>query len=288
MIGCDNGHVVAIKAPLLHVEYKVATGAAVNTYPVVTANGPVFVASGTKFQALSPADGGLLWDFDAPAGNWEGRNYASCAVNEAAGVVYVLSHHLYALNMSTGAVLWQSQDNGFANTTPELNPSRTRVYVGTPDGRVAALATGTGATVWVFDAGTGQQATSVVVGTGNRLLFTSQNSVICLESDGSQAWRQTITYPGGVKLFDTVTLDSSGTTACLGTESGDPVFLLTGSIYCYTVATGAVLWSKTLTIQSGGHATLIRAALAFSNDDSTVHVRRGLWGGGIGGKVKKG
>ena len=73
----------------------------------------------------------------------------------ANGVVYVRSDYpgnkVYALNASTGALLWSYTTGGRVNSSPAV--ANGVVYVGSLDNNVYALNASTGAKLWSYTTG---------------------------------------------------------------------------------------------------------------------------------------
>ena len=79
------------------------------------------------------------------------------------GVVYVGSHdsRVYALNSSTGELIWKYATGGAVDSSPAVADGV--VYVGSADGYVYALNATTGAVLWMYPAG-GQSSPAVADG----------------------------------------------------------------------------------------------------------------------------
>jgi len=99
--------------------------------PPAVANGRVFVACENSIGAFSAATGDLLWEVADPF-----RDIPLPEVTVSGGVVYVASYHmgnfsaqhLYALDASTGAVLWTIGGEQWGITTPAV--ANGLVYMG--------------------------------------------------------------------------------------------------------------------------------------------------------------
>ena len=94
------------------------------------------------FFAFNASDGSLAWKFPLPY-----RVNSSPAVMD--GMVYFASDdfHVYALNASTGGLIWR-QHTGSVNSSPAVYNGC--VYIGSYDGYVACLNASTGYKVWQY------------------------------------------------------------------------------------------------------------------------------------------
>ncbi len=122
------------------VLWKYTAPAAVQSSPAVTA-GAVVAASvdGTVF-ALNAFDGALLWTSLLPG------HVTSSPTLDGYGGVYIgcSDHNLYALSVSSGAVLWKFETGGvIQQSTPALSGGGVLVF-GSSDSNVYAVNSQTG------------------------------------------------------------------------------------------------------------------------------------------------
>jgi uncharacterized repeat protein (TIGR01451 family) len=127
-----------------HDEIEVASSPA-------AANGVVYVtaAGGANVDALDAGTGTLLWTYTVPG---QSSNIVSSPA-VANGLVYFGSDDgkVYALNASTGAVLWSFVTGRPVESSPAV--ANGVVYIGSDDGKVYALNASTGGVLWSFNTG---------------------------------------------------------------------------------------------------------------------------------------
>jgi len=111
------------------------------------------------------------------------------------GVVYIGSddNNVYALNATTGALLWSYETNGEVESSPVV--ANGVVYVGSDDGNVYALNATTGALVWSYTtAGVVYSSPAVANGLVYVGWYASSGGVIALNANnGALVW----SYPTG-------------------------------------------------------------------------------------------
>jgi outer membrane protein assembly factor BamB len=186
------------------------------------------VANGVVYEG---ADDGKLYALDASTGSllWSfptgGFIWSSPAV--AKGIVYVGSADgkVYALKASSGAMVWSFATSGLVIASPVVTNGT--VYVGSDDGTVYALAAGNGALRWSFATGGPVRSSPAV--SSSFLFFGSDdgNTYGLQRSNGALLW----SWPTGpIRSAPAV----SGTSVYVTSENG--------RVYALTT-TGYLRWS---------------------------------------------
>ncbi|XES78587.1 MAG: PQQ-binding-like beta-propeller repeat protein [Candidatus Bathyarchaeia archaeon] len=130
------------------------TGGAIETSPVVVDGRVYFGSDDGSIYAVDAQDGTLIWDFTT-----EGPARSSPAVVN--GVVYAggyRAHMVFAINASTGDLLWKSPINSlYPNTISATTVANDVVYVSVyvaeagHGGELYALNMTTGKLLWIYD-----------------------------------------------------------------------------------------------------------------------------------------
>jgi hypothetical protein len=104
------------------------------------------------------------------------------------GVVYVGSsdHNVYALNASTGALLWSFATGSYVESSPAV--ANGVVYIGSFDGNVYALNASTGAKLWSYSTGV-EEFSSPAVANGVVYISSVNGTLYALNaSTGAKLW----------------------------------------------------------------------------------------------------
>lgn len=186
-----------------------------------------------KLYALN-LQGSPLWDFKTGQHLW-----ATPAYDAGCNCLYQpsMDHYVYALNASSGAQLWKSEDLGAAIVAqPALGEDGT-LYVGTFSGEMLALSSQTGAIRWRFQAA-GWIFSGAVLN-GNNLLFGDMkgNLYMLSASTGSKVWEVAVGDEAAKNAIVNTPLIQDQT-IYVSTE--------TDTIYTYSLE-GVPGWTKTLT-----------------------------------------
>ena len=110
----------------------------------------------------------------------------------ANGVAYVgtIDGAVYALNASTGTVLWSNEIGGILPSSPAV--ANGVVYIGSFDHNVYALNASTGAKLWSFTTGDQVESSPTVA---NGVVYIGSDALYALNaSTGAKLW----SYPAGV------------------------------------------------------------------------------------------
>jgi outer membrane protein assembly factor BamB len=182
--------------------------------------------------------GGLQLKWKNTIGNFGGAIQSSPAVVN--GVIYSGSDggNVYALNASTGVLLWSFSTNGYAvSSSPAV--ANGIVYVGSGDGNVYALNASTGGLLWSYGVGAfpGVESSPAVV---NGVVYVSsyEGNVYALNaSTGAKLWSSDT---GAIIYYSSPAVANGVVYACNGTveSSQGP-----GIIVALNASTGAKLWS---------------------------------------------
>ncbi|MDH7511014.1 MAG: PQQ-binding-like beta-propeller repeat protein [Methanolinea sp.] len=185
-------------------------------------DGVVFVNGIYEMHALDALTGKLLWS--SPYGG----GMSSPAVT--GGVVYSGSNdkNLYALNASTGALLWQYTTERAFSSSPAVAGGV--VYAGNTEGNLYALDAGTGALLWTFAAGS-EVASSPAVARG-AVYIAGRDGTLCAlnATSGDLLW----TYATGKETVSSSPAVSGNTVYFRG---GD------GTLHALDASTGVPLWT---------------------------------------------
>ena len=235
-VGSRDDHVYALNASTGATLWSFATGWWVLSAPAV-ANGVVYVGSvDGNLYALNASTGAMLWSFAAV--NAYGGLYSSPAVVN--GVVYVGSTetpsgsgwagHVYALDGSTGAMLWTfaaGEAPGWP-AVPNVAVANGVVYAGSGDGNLYALNASTGAKLWSY--ATGGRVQAPAAANGVVYVGSSDHNVYALNaSTGAKLW----SYATG-GFVETSPAVANGV-VYVGSDDHN--------VYALNASTGAKLWS---------------------------------------------
>jgi len=142
----------------------------------------------------------------------------------ANGVAYVgtIDGAVYALNASTGTVLWSNEIGGILLSSPAV--ANGVVYIGSFDHNVYALNASTGAKLWSFTTGDQVESSPTVA---NGVVYIGSDALYALNaSTGAKLW----SYPAGVSSSPAVV--------------NGVVYVGSGAnVYALNASTGAKLWS---------------------------------------------
>jgi glucose dehydrogenase len=199
-------------------------------------NGVVYAGDGWgEVDALNASTGAGLWGTclkQEPFGGCLGYALGSQVDSSPAvanGVVYVGSDDgdLYALNASTGAILWSYTTGGPVTSSPAVVNGV--VYVGSSDRNVYALNASTGAKLWSY-------TTAAIV----RSSPAVANGVVYVGSDDFNVYA--LNASTGAKLWSYTTGNTVGSSPAVAngvvyTGSND------NNVYALNASTGAKLWS---------------------------------------------
>jgi outer membrane protein assembly factor BamB len=168
-------------------------------------------------------------------------------------VVYVGStdKRVYALNASTGALLWSFPTGGAVYSSPAV--ANGVVYIGSDDGNVYALSASTGgALLWSFTAGNVVRSSPAVA-----------NGVVYVGPDDGNVYAFDASTGGLLWSFATGVGISSSPAVANGV-----VYVSSDKLYALNASTGALLWSSTN--GAGGFSPTVANGVVYvgSNDNN--------------------
>ena len=170
LFGSDDGNLYSVDAASGRQRWMLATDGPLASTPAVAAGRVYALSFDGRLYAANAATGELLWKFATEGERrFEARGlhgmlprsqtfadpfdtYLSSPV-VADGRVYFGSSdgHVYALDATSGALLWKQRTGDVVHASPAYADGR--LYVGSWDGKLYALDAKTGAQVWAFQAG---------------------------------------------------------------------------------------------------------------------------------------
>jgi eukaryotic-like serine/threonine-protein kinase len=245
---CSNTlhYTLALNASDGSVRWK--TPAKTDEYSVqLAANGLLFGLGGYPdgpigiLQALNARDGTVKWRFPATP------SVSENIIGLDSSAIYALSNDgnfdtnptvVYALNPTTGAVLWRSEIKGAAQAVATLSGGA--IYVGSNDGSVTALNTADGKQMWHVQVGQagppiGNGAAVSAVVNGLVYLIFPQGFAALNASDGSLKWRY---QASGILDVSTV----SNGVVYASSHDIDTTNPGHNNIYALNAADGSLLW----------------------------------------------
>ena len=171
----------------------------------------------------APKTNQTLWTYTT------GAIIAQSSPAVADGIVYIGSedHNVYALNATTGALIWSYSTGHIVDSSPAVADGV--VYVGSVDSKVYALNASTGTLVWNYTTGNYIQC-SPTVAYGKVYVGSSDGKVYALNaSTGTLVWN----YTTGSWVLSSPAVD------------GDMVYVGNGYgiVYALNATTGALKWS---------------------------------------------
>lgn len=154
------------------VKYTFRTGGAIVSSPAVDTKGNIYFGSTDFFfYKLSPS-GELLWKYDAT-----NQINSSPALNTNENVVYFGESGgiLYAMDTTTGSVLWTFQTGASLTSSPYYyeNNGQPIIFIGGEDWAIYAVNAVTGAQLWIGFAGQAISYSSPVV--FNQVLYIASD-----------------------------------------------------------------------------------------------------------------
>jgi len=210
--------------------------------PVVV-DGVIYVASGISIYALSTT-GSIMWSTATGA---QIRADSLAVVN---GRVFAASTdgYVYALNASTGAVIWTYFLQAAIYTTPAV--ANGIVYAAAVNGGIYALRAANGAYLWNANPGEGTEFDSspAVAGGVVYISSTESNELYAFNAaTGTSLWMATI--PGGesqISIANGVVYagDDTGNVTAFDAENGQYLLAVAtgGSVYAAPVVTNGLLY----------------------------------------------
>ncbi|MFH2104527.1 MAG: PQQ-binding-like beta-propeller repeat protein [Chloroflexota bacterium] len=200
---------------------------------VLVANDTIYAPNADYKMYALDLDGRLQWTFEADQSLW------AAPVTDGEAIFFgALDHFVYALNASTGELIWKTELNGAVMGCPALS-SEGLLYIGTFQHTLFALDSTRGNILWEFPT-EGWLWSGPALNGENLYLGDSEGRFYAVNAlDGSEAWEQRPNGPIlGLPLF-------INETVIFGTESG--------TVYAFDM-NGETIWDKTLPGQVYGPA----------------------------------
>jgi eukaryotic-like serine/threonine-protein kinase len=225
--------------------------------PPVLVNGVLYAGANNTLSAIDTATGSLLWKFQASVNSLYGMS-SPTVVN---GVVYVSAQNpqvLYALNATTGKVLWTASNTSFSPPTV----ANGLVYVSVLN-TVYALNASNGSVVWqyqyqsLFGANVGEITVSGGLAYGT-VLGPYNRDVIALDArSGQLVWDQSnLSWNPGSEV---------------AAGSGKVFFTESAQIHALDATTGTVVWSYGLDDSANGPPAVANGVVYTVSDLNTVY-----------------
>ncbi len=217
-------------------------------------SGSVAVANGLAYFSACPSFTNYFFAVNANSGAYVWSHPLLCGDSPAVanGVVYVGSpdNNVYALNASTGGLLWK-YTTGNSVTIPAV--ANGVVYIGSQDHNLYALNASTGALLWKFATG-GLILSGPAVANGVVYVGSFDNNLYALNaSTGALIWSHTT---NGFWLPAV----ANGVAYAVG-GSSDP------GLFAFDAATGVLLWKYVLQEASNTAPTVANGVVYFANDN---------------------
>jgi outer membrane protein assembly factor BamB len=203
--------------------WKIGPGGSIMTRPLVVGDIIYFGSYNHNLYAVSAADGGLLWKFQA-----QGPVGASAPVFSDGKVFFgSWDFNVYALDAITGKLVWKHKTEGeiYRSVCVHLDS----VYAGSKDGFVYCMDKETGALKWKFR--THDLINCTIGACDGRIFFGSYDqNFYCLSTRGKELWK--IATQAEVNSLNQPLV-----------ENGRVYFpSFDNNLYCADVETGKVIW----------------------------------------------
>ncbi|MEO6547912.1 MAG: PQQ-binding-like beta-propeller repeat protein [Ferruginibacter sp.] len=235
VLGVGNGDIYCVDARSGKQLWKIATGVAVLGSPIITGDTVFMAGYYHSFVSLNLRDGKVLWKFSGIDGP-----VVSTPVNYNGMIIFgAWDRNLYALNSSTGALLW-SWNNGSpvrmyspAACIPVVADGV--VYIVAPDRYITAIDASTGTTLWRNNDATIRE--SIGISASGKWIYgkTMQDTVVAYTASRdkqSTAWKMNCGF--GYEHVPSMLIEKDGL-VFFGTKSG--------VVYCIDPAKQKVLWA---------------------------------------------
>ncbi len=198
-IGSQNGKVYTLKAITGTKLWNSSIGdASCGISSTTFNNGVVYISASDSYcnltlYALNATSGGKLWSFPLQQVYY----YVYPTATIVNGIVYIGSGldfgngecaegNVYALNATSGKLLWKTSTSGCDATTAVTNNT---VYVGSDDGTVSALNAITGKIVWTSTIGDIGNPIYVAPTVANGVVYVSDGDLFALNAaNGAILW----------------------------------------------------------------------------------------------------
>ncbi|MFC1878310.1 PQQ-binding-like beta-propeller repeat protein [Chloroflexota bacterium] len=196
----------------------------------LVAHGLIFAPNADNNLYTLNLSGNLRWQYEVDHTLW-----SKPTVNGKTVYISSMDHHVYAIDIETGDLLWKSEDLGGAIAgDPTLGPDGV-LYVGTLGSNMVALDTASGSVLWRFTADGWVWSGPTLEGEVLYFGDLSGNFYAISTADGQPIWPS-------VK-------PDAGDSAAISDKPllvGDTLYLVTqsGKLYAIKKESGATRWSK--------------------------------------------
>ena len=198
-------------------------------------DGRVYCGRASYSQSTS-----YIYCFDAITGTeiWSEMisGYTASCLTVYSGMVFIPTHigPLYALNASTGSVVWENSDSygGYWDSSPVVVDDL--IYISGEDSKTRAVNAATGVTVWAVDITPGTYISATPAYHDGRLYFGDQvDTYHCLDaSNGSTIWAVPGVQHGSSGIADGIVFygegsnyyDESARVMALNSETGQEIW----------------------------------------------------------------
>ena len=169
--GSNDGNVYALAAADGSLVWKVKTEGAVVASPTVTVDGAVYVGSHDNFvYALHGKGGFALWTTNLHCSIWgavavdneRGLLFTGCASDKSNTSDSQDTSHIFALNTTSGEIVWKFHSAGSVYGSPALQPGGRTVFFASLDHNIYSLDRETGKLYWSYDTGSEVESSPVV------------------------------------------------------------------------------------------------------------------------------
>jgi outer membrane protein assembly factor BamB len=237
--------------------------------------GRLFVADGRgRVIALSPTDGRTLWERETglPLSGGPGTDGTRLVIGSTSG-------EMIALAAADGAELWRAPIDGEVLSVPRIADDL--VVIHTLDDSVYGLELATGAERWRYSYPppvlTLRGSSSPAIVGGSAIVGLSAGRLVNLElASGVPLWEVTVSPPSGRSELERIAdIDADPIVV------GDTVFVAAynGDLAAVDVASGSVLWRRTLSAHAG--LTAAGGVLFVTDADDQVWAAEPSDGAGI-------
>lgn len=169
--GNTYGHVYALRSSDGSVVWSYKTGGAIVASPKVNLDGTVFVGSHDKaLYALDGKTGSIVWTSVLDCDVWSsvaidderGLVFTGCASDKSNVVDSENSSYIFALNATSGKLVWKFLGAKSVFSSPVLAPGGRTVFFASLDHNIYALERETGKLIWSLDTGSEIESSPVV------------------------------------------------------------------------------------------------------------------------------
>jgi outer membrane protein assembly factor BamB len=237
IISATDGNVYALSLDSGKLIWRFNAGERIVASPVINDDRVIITGSGGKCYSLSLSDGSITWSNN----NIQGFVETIPLIYNDMVFFGTWDNRLYALDVLTGATLWEWQD-GYANRM--LSPAacvpavaNDRIFVVAPDRKMTSLEASTGKIVWQSKIGDSSVRESIGLSADSTLVFakTMEGDIIGVSVSGNEPetrWKADTNI--GYDIAPSVIMEYDGV-----------VYVPTdkGFVYAFSRESGKLLWS---------------------------------------------